>query len=416
MSARPQKILHVLNSSGGGAAMSTVALIRALNAEGIRSAAICHDAGTPQERQELRDAVEGGLQFTRLYWWNRKVRMPLWRRPLAEAKQAWLTGWSVGSANRVAEFARQCRADLIHTNTMLTPEGGMAARRLGLPHVWHLRELVGPGNPFRFAREGRSFGLQVAPYCSKLVANSLASAAAIRDWLPPGLLETVFNGIDISRFQRRAEPLRSAPLVVAMVGNLTSRSKKHLLFIDAAGLVDRGLPIEWRIYGHDPSEGGKVAGDTYIDELHQQVARLGLTNRFGFPGFVADPVDIMSQIDVLVHPADNESFGRVVVEAMAAGLPAVGVRGGGVAEIIRDGQTGLLARPDEPRELASAIERLARDQRLRVALGEAGRTRAESHYSLAATTAGILRVYEQAMLLPLGSRTKQQEPETIKSL
>jgi glycosyltransferase involved in cell wall biosynthesis len=412
---RPDKILHVLNSAGGGAALSTLALIRALRAEGVRSAAVCHDAGTQQERAELRDAVEGEVIFTRLYWWNRKNRMPLWRRPLAEAKQIWLTGWSRGSAERVRRFAQQTHAELIHTNTLLTPEGGMAAQRLGLPHVWHLRELVGPGNPFRFTHEGRSFGKRLAPYCSKIVANSLASAAAIRDWLPPGMLETVFNGIDICRFHPRAALPAGKPIVVGMVGNLTSRSKKHSLLIDAAALVDHGLPIEWRIYGHDPSAGGSQHGDTYVDALHAQINSLGLTDRFRWPGFLSDPVEIMAQIDILVHPADNESFGRVVVEAMAAGLPTIGVRGGGVAEIIRHEETGLLTRPDDARDLAAAVELLARDPDRRFALGQAGRRRAESLYSLGASTAGMLRVYQQAMELPLGKASGQSKKLAIPS-
>ena len=105
----------------------------------------------------------------------------------------------------------------------------------------------------------------------------------------------------------------------------------------------------------------------------------------------------MSQIDVLVHPADNESFGRVVVEAMAAGLPVVGVRGGGVAEIVEDGRDGPAGRARRSARSGRSIEQLARDPQRRRALGQAGRRRAEAHYSLAACAAGILRVYEQAM-------------------
>jgi glycosyltransferase involved in cell wall biosynthesis len=110
----------------------------------------------------------------------------------------------------------------------------------------------------------------------------------------------------------------------------------------------------------------------------------------------------MSQIDVLVHPADHESFGRVVVEAMAAGLPVVGVRGGGVGEIVRDGETGLLADADDAAGLAACIERVGRNEELRRSLGTAGRRRALDTYSLEACVAGMLRVYEQAMQRPLG--------------
>ncbi|HTM52901.1 MAG TPA: glycosyltransferase family 4 protein [Pirellulales bacterium] len=396
----PKRVLHVLNSAGGGAAMSTIALARALAEQGITSAAVCHDVGAPEEREALKQAMPGGILFARLYWWNRKTRMPLWRRPLAEFKQVLMTGWSRGSAARVADFARDTRADLIHTNTILTPEGGLAARALHLPHVWHVRELLGPNNPFRLAREGAAFGQYMQEHCSKLVANSHASAAAIRSWVPDDLLEVVPNGIDCARFEPRGSRAKPGRVVVAMVGNVTSRSKKHALFIEAAARADRDLPIEWRIYGHLPAE-----GDAYLGDLRARVARAGLNERVTFAGFVADPVDIMREVDLVVHPADNESFGRVVVEAMAAALPVVGVAGGGVAEIIQHGETGLLAEPDDPASLASCIEQIARDESLARTFGAAGRQRAMDTYSLAANVKGILRVYEEAMQKPVGMQT-----------
>jgi glycosyltransferase involved in cell wall biosynthesis len=400
--ARPRRVLFVLNAAGGGAAMSTISLIEALAGEGIGSCAVCHPAGTAAEQQALRDAVSGAVEFTPLYWWNRKIRVPLWRRPLSELKQIVSTGWSHGSTARVVEKARQWGADLIHTNTILTPEGGLAARRLGLPHVWHLRELVGPGKPYRLPYEGPAFGRYMAAHASKLVANSHASAELVGPWLPPGLLETVPNGIELGRFQVRNAPQRERGLVVGMIGNLTSRVKKHPLFIDAASRVDRGLDVTFRIYGRDPSQAGKVHGDPYVDALHAQIARLGLGGRVEFPGFVDDPARIMSELDVLVHPADGESFGRIVVEAMAAGLPVVGVRGGGVAEIIADGRTGLVSRPDDAGDLAAQIERLARDPQLRSELGRAGRERAQAEYSIESCVARMLIVYSQALGRPLG--------------
>jgi glycosyltransferase involved in cell wall biosynthesis len=398
---RPRKVMHVLNSAAGGAALSVLSLIKSLAAEGIRSCAVCHDAGTALERAQLRDAVGGEVLFTPLYWWNRKIRVPLWRRPLIEARQIVRTRWGFGSTALVCQCAADWNVDLIHTNTILTPEGGLAARRLALAHVWHLRELVGPGQPFRLPYEGPAFGRYMAAHCSKLVANSHASAQFVRPWLSDGLLEVVPNGIDISQFRPRTAPAQSGKVVVAMIGNLTSRVKKHALFVDAAARVDPTLPIDWRIYGHDPSHGGATSGDSYLGALHAQLRATGMAGRIAFPGHVTDPAEIMAQVDVVVHPADHESFGRVVVEAMAAGLPVAGVRGGGVGEIVLDGQTGLLAQPDNAVELAAHIERLVRDPQLRGRFGAAGRRRALECYSLEACAAGILRVYEQAMTRPL---------------
>ncbi|MEX2113431.1 MAG: glycosyltransferase family 4 protein [Pirellulales bacterium] len=404
---RPRKVLHVLNSAAGGAALSTLGLIEQFRAQGIAACAVCHDAGSPEECERLREATDGETLFTPLYWWNRKIRIPAWKRPLSELKQLIRTGWTHRSSGQVANFAMAHGADLIHTNTLTTPEGGIAARRLGLPHVWHIRELVGPCATHPTPFQGRRLGQYLAAHCSKLIANSDVTASYVRSCVPDDLLEVVPNGIELSHFEIRRGPAQPDRLVVAMIGNPTARWKKHALFIEAASRVDRGIAIEWRIYGHDPSQGGRLLGNPYVDQLHARIAEAGLADRFAWPGFVSDPAEIMSQIDLLVHPADAESFGRIVVEAMAAGLPTIGVRGGGVAEIIDSGVTGLLAEPDDPIGLATAIEQLVRDPARRQAMGAAGRRRAGQRYSLAACATGVMRVYESALQRPVGKSFSQ---------
>ncbi len=399
--ARPQKVLHILNSAAGGAALSTIGIIESLKQQGIDACAVCHSGGSEVEREHLRQVTGGAVLFTPLYWWNRKVRAKVWKRPLIELMQLRRTGFRRGSVQRVVEFAREHGADLIHTNTICTPEGGAAAQQLGLPHVWHLRELLGPGRPFRLPLEGPALGRYMAERCSRLVANSEVTASTVRAWLPEGLLEIVPNGIDLSRYGVKEPKPDGEPLVVAMVGSITSAWKKHPLFVEAAARVDRALPLEFRIYGHDPSEGGRVRGNEYADALQDLIDRHDLRQRFTFPGFKSDPVEIMSEIDILVHVADHESFGRVIVEGMATGLPVVGVRGGGVGEIVVHDQTGILAVPDDPQGLAEGIERLGRDRELRRTMGLAGRQRAEETYSLESCAAGILRVYEAVMNQPV---------------
>ena len=252
---RPMTVLHVLNGASGGAAMSTIALIDYLEREGIRSCAVCDDRGTDMERTRLRDAVDGKISFAPLYWWNRKTRSATWKRPLLEMKQLLRTGWKTWSTGTVVQAVHNWRPDLIHTNTLLTPEGGIVSRKVGIPHVWHARELVGPGFPFQFGRTQPVFGSYVARYSDRVIANSNATAAQLSRWLPPGFVCTIPNGIDCAAFTPKETRLTSGPSIVAMVANLASRSKNHHLFIKAAAL-DRRLPIEWRIYGDDPSEGG----------------------------------------------------------------------------------------------------------------------------------------------------------------
>lgn len=398
---RPRKVLHILNSAAGGAALSTLGLIESLDKLGIASCAVCHDSGTPAEREQLREVVHGEASFMPLYWWNRKMRATWWKRPLLELRQILKTGWGWRSAARVANLAKRFGADLIHTNTILVPEGGLAARSLGLPHVWHLRELIGSGQPFQIAKSKTRLNRFFKDHASVIVANSQTSARNAAGLIPEPLLRVVPNGIRLNAFAAvHKTPSDGRSIVVGMVGSLSSRTKKHKLFVEAASRLKDIANVRFRIYGHDPAAGADRASDAYATEIHNYVKQAGLADQFDFPGHL-DPVRIMNEIDILVHPADNESFGRVVVEAMAAELPVVGVCGGGVAEIVVSGETGLLAPPDRADELSAAIRRLLGDASLRSRLGKAGRRRAEECYSLESCVAGILQVYEEAMPRPL---------------
>ncbi|MCX5741624.1 MAG: glycosyltransferase family 4 protein [Proteobacteria bacterium] len=400
---RPTKVLHVLNGASGGAVMSTIALIKSLERVGVKSCAVCHPAGTAAEQQRLSDAVHGEVVFTPLYWWNTKTRHPIYLRPALEARQLLRTGWMKRSTWEIRRAVRRWKADLIHTSTILNPEGGMVAAQLGIPHVWHIRELIGPGKPFRFPREGRAFGDHLAAHASKVIANSRVTASQVASWMPPGLLEIVPNGIDLSQFMASTATPRPArdKLVVAMVAGLEARWKKHVVFVKAALRVDRALPVEFRIYGHDRSQGGTLPGTAYTDELHALIAQADAKARFVWPGHVNDPRQVMAEIDILAHSADHESFGRVIVEGMAAGLPVVGVDGGGVGEIVLHDRTGLLVPPDDFVAMGQAIEALVRDPARRAALGAAGRQHAEDTYSLDACARGVLAVYEAAMARPV---------------
>ncbi len=415
---RPAMVLHVLNSPAGGAALSTLSIIERLAAEGIASCAVCHDAGSPIERKQLLDATSGRTVFRPLYWWNRKIRAPRWKRPLIELRQILKTGWARQSAATVAQYAQWNRAQLIHTNTFLNPEGGLAARALGLPHVWHLRELIGPGQPFQFPQSNAQLRRFIERHTSIVVANSHITAAQAGSALPRELLRVVPNGIDVDAFQPRIADRNCAPIVVAMVASLTSRWKKHALFVAAAERL-KDLPnIEFRIYGHDTTEGGTRPRDDYAEQIHRQIVAAGLENRFHIPGHIADPTQIMSQIDILAHAADSESFGRVLVEAMAAGLPVVSVRGGGASEVVEDGVTGLLVAPDDACGLSNCLRRMVTDCGLRERLGQAGRQRALQNYSLQACVAGVLRAYEDAMLRSRGqtaAHERQRQSLNIES-
>jgi glycosyltransferase involved in cell wall biosynthesis len=384
-----------MNAAVGGAALSTLALIDRLRQVGIESSAICHDVGGAEDRRALEDATRGHVRFVSLYWWNKKTRAEPWKRPLIELRQLAKTGAGVRSTIDVARFAREERVDLIHTNTMVTKEGARAAMLLGLPHVWHVRELVGKGRHCELPISDERLERYLVRRASVVIANSNVTASCFSG-RARSLVRVVPNGIDLSRFLPRSSLRPHDKRVVAMVGHITARNKKHALFIRAASMVN-AKGVEFRIYGHIPERGG---GTSYAGELESLQRTLGLEDRISWPGFM--PAEsIMPAIDVLVQPADNESFGRVIVEAMASHVPVVGANGGGAGELIQDEKTGLLFSPDDAAALARALDRLLADPELCARMGSEGRRRAEACYSIETYVSGIVDAYRAAMMRPL---------------
>jgi glycosyltransferase involved in cell wall biosynthesis len=410
MDVMPSKVLHVMNASDGGAACSTVQLMKELKKFGLQSCAVCHSQGTKTSREELLEATNGETEFHPLYWWNHKTRADAWKRPLLELYQSILTGHGRKSALHVASCALKMNADLIHSNTLMTREGAFAARLLRLPHVWHARELVGSSQHCHLPLHGKKLIQFFRRFASFMVANSEVTAKSLGypDQITSDLIRVIPNGVDVGLFAPK-NGVVGRPLVVGMVANLTSTCKRHDLFIEAASMVEKNNDVSFRIYGFDPSQNGKKSAGRYVDGIHRLVRDLKMSDRILLPGFNPNPADIMREIDVAVHPFEGESFGRVVIEAMAAECPVVGPRGGGVGEIVRHGKTGLLVEPKNPAKLAEAIEQLIRNPALRKEMGKKGRIEVREKYALDVHTQKIMEVYCSAMERPLRWRKGRME-------
>ena len=125
--------------------------------------------------------------------------------------------------------------------------------------------------------------------------------------------------------------------LIAMVGRL-SAEKDYETYLQAARVITTQLPqTRFLVVGKDPDTG--QARKRYLEQLADQ---LGLSDRVVFTGPRQDIPRIMVGLDVLVHCAHTEAFGRVLVEAMAAETPVVATAVGGIPEVIEDNQTGLL--------------------------------------------------------------------------
>jgi glycosyltransferase involved in cell wall biosynthesis len=169
-------------------------------------------------------------------------------------------------------------------------------------------------------------------------------------------------------------------LVLLFVGSIIHRKGVDLL-VESFAQLSKEHPDVWLVLvgPSDASESTNV-DPAYIDALRAKLLSAHGADRVKWTGAVAERGELagyFSAADVFVFPTRAEGLGNVLVEAAAAGLPAVATDLPGVTDtVVVDGETGLLVSPDDARALTRAIVRLIEDTSLRVRMGLSARTRA----------------------------------------
>lgn len=139
-----------------------------------------------------------------------------------------------------------------------------------------------------------------------------------------------------------------------------------------------------------------IAGDgTLRESLEQQRISLGLDNHVSFLGFIADVPEFLAALDVFAMTSIDEGLGTSALDAALAGVCLMVSNVGGLPEIVRDGDTGILVPTRDPAAIAAGLSRLAQDPALRMRLSTAAREFVRSTFSVDAMVEGNLAVYTQ---------------------
>ncbi len=229
-----------------------------------------------------------------------------------------------------------------------------------------------------------------------LIAVSEYTAAQVHAALPGSAPHVIRNGVHVARFRQPAPaPAKHGPTILA-TGGVKARKGTHLL-VEALAHVRQRVPDAQLVV-----TGIQLEPD-YLARVQQQARALGLADCVHLLGQVSEEElrGWYQHADVFALPSLTigeklEGFGLVFLEASACGLPVIGTTGSGVAEAVRDGETGLLVPQDDVPALADAIVRVLTDDALRARLGAAGRAYAETQ-DWAQVAERVIGVYEQAM-------------------
>ncbi len=211
---------------------------------------------------------------------------------------------------------------------------------------------------------------------------------AERIGIPRSRVQVIPNGVPLDQNAseagisalRKALGLNHHNEIVGTVGSLYP-VKGHKYLIDAARAVLRRFQeAVFLIVGR----GG------LLEELEAQADQLGIASHLRFLGHREDVRDLLSVCDVFVLPSLSEGLPLALLEAMAAGVPAVATRVGGVGEVLEDRKTGLLVPPGDSRALAQGIMTLLEDRSLARELADAARGMVASRFSLT----GMVHAYQ----------------------
>jgi glycosyltransferase involved in cell wall biosynthesis len=302
---------------------------------------------------------------------------------------------------RLAAALRRWRVDVFHTNGLRAHLYGAAAGRLAGCHVvWHVRDIIVKPWQLRLFRES---GRLVDALICVSEPTRLALAGG-----PPlgGKAVTIHNAIHLDTY--RTTPREVAAVraefdlaghfpVVTQIGQVTP-NKGQADLLEAAR----------HVLVHQPSARFLIVGQPLMGEqayaagLREQAAQLGIGHAVVFAGFRRDVAAILGASDVAVTPSWQEPYPRTIMEAMAVGVPVVATRVGGIPELVRHQETGLLVGPHQPEEMADAILR-AVEAPLRERLAQAGIRVAREQCGVEAEMARIAAVYERILRVPSGS-------------
>ncbi len=228
--------------------------------------------------------------------------------------------------------------------------------------------------------------LREMPHAVFAVSERVAQHVIQVDGVAPARVHVIHNGLDLSTVTHVEAPRPDQARVVATIGNVR-RVKGHDVFVRAAAKVIAALP-DTRF-----TVAGEILEPEYFSELQALIQELGLKQRFTFAGKIADLSSYLAQADVFVLPSRSEGFSNALIEAMAAGLPAIATDVGGNGEAIRTGETGLLVPSEDADSLAEAVLQVLRDPALAERFGTAAREAVMQSFSAEAMMRKVAQVF-----------------------
>jgi len=294
----------------------------------------------------------------------------------------------------IVSLVKKFNIDILHTHEAKSDLLGCLAAKI--THTPIVSTMHGWITNSRKQKIYTKIDKKIARYFDRvIVVNAQMRDVLLQEGIPDGIISLLHNCIVKENYYRDqpkgyirrylGKEIRYP--VIGTLGRL-SPEKGHVDFVDAASIVlTRGYKAHFVIVGDGP-EAGKIAG---------MISERGLGSHVTLTGYLRDPRRVLQDFDLMVLPSLSEGFPNVVLEALLMEVPVISTDVGGVPEIIRGGEEGILIPPGDPETMACAIAAFLDDPEKHNRMALQGKKIVEDRFDFRSRTRKLENIYTEVM-------------------
>ncbi|UNV67270.1 glycosyltransferase family 4 protein [Streptococcus oralis] len=297
-------------------------------------------------------------------------------------------------AKQIALYARQHNIDMVHNNTAAVLEGIYLKRKLKLPLIWHVHEIIVKPKAI-----SDFINMLMGRYADKIVTVSQAVANHIKQspFIKDSQVEVIYNGVDNTVYYpmdassiREKFDIAQDALVIGMIGRVNAIKGQNDFIEAVEPLLEKNEQAVAFLAG------GVFPGEEWrLEELDKRIASSSVVSQIHRIDYYDKTSELYNMFDIFVLPSIKpDSLPTVVLEAMACSKPVVGYNNGGIAEMVVDDKSGCLVKPNRPQELSNAISLLLDSSEKREKFGQVGYQRQKELFSLESYIKNFSELYK----------------------
>ena len=297
-------------------------------------------------------------------------------------------------AKQIALYARQHNIDMVHNNTAAVLEGIYLKRKLKLPLIWHVHEIIVKPKAI-----SDFINMLMGRYADKIVTVSQAVANHIKQspFIKDSQVEVIYNGVDNAVYYpmdasstREKFDIAQDALVIGMIGRVNAIKGQNDFIEAVEPLLEKNEQAVAFLAG------GVFPGEEWrLEELDKRIASSSVVSQIHRIDYYDKTSELYNMFDIFVLPSIKpDSLPTVVLEAMACSKPVVGYNNGGIAEMVVDDKSGCLVKPNRPQELSNAISLLLDSSEKREKFGRVGYQRQKELFSLESYIKNFSELYK----------------------